>query len=782
MARVLRQLTILVLWVLTVTGPVCAYDQTLVRDLETKAVQLQVELRQLTTLPRDTASREAVQADRTGLAEIRTGAREASQKLDSPLAEVAKQLEELGPLPEPGKAELPTIALKRSTLTTQIDHLQGLRKQFDLLALEADQADARLTEVQREQFLQRIFSFERSILDPRLWRDVISGTSAFRDAAAQRIRSAWFRQTTPSSPSSLLIFPAGLLVLWIVVNRFLPAVFAQFASPGSARPDEITALSKLWQAVWTGVRIFLAVVLGLALLVVALQTAGYLPSGTEPIFLAVFYGIAAAIMSGGLFFVVCAPGRPERRLVAVGERAARLLPLLAGLASFVDETGENVQQLASSYSLPVSFVVGHSAVVALLLIVILSYALKIVRGEAASNAGESQTPYFLAWTLRLMPLIMFFLLIAGLALLFGFVAFSYFVASNLLSTLLIVVAFGTLHALCNAFCVSLSDAASGPGRLVRRLSGWSDSSISRTALFLRTLTDVVLAALAVIILVGMWTDVLFDISSIFVAARDGFSIGSIHVSPVALAIGISVLLVGVLLTRFIARWLENRVLADTQLDPGVRNSIQSGTNYAGYLLAAILALTATGVDFSNVALIAGALGVGIGLGLQSIVNNFVSGLILLAERPMRVGDWVVTKAGEGIVKKINVRSTEIETFDNATVVVPNSNLINDAVMNWTHRDTVGRFLVSLSVAHGADPRKISDMLLQLAQDHPKVMRHPAPIVQLARISQLSLDFELRGYTRHVFDSAFIASDIRVALAEKLPKKLLLIQPQAAPAR
>jgi potassium-dependent mechanosensitive channel len=777
MIRASQLLIIAAMWMLALWAPAFAYDEAVIRQLETSAVQLQVELRQLTTLPRNTSTKDAVQADRSALSNVGAKAKEAAQKMEGPLAEVSKQVEELGPVPEPGKTEPQSIAQKRFLLTGQLDRLQGLRKQLDLMALEAEQAEARLTELQREQFLQRIFAFERSIMDPRLWWDVLSGTNNFADIAMQRMRASWLTRTSISEPLALIIFPAGMLLLWLVTNRILPILFSGLAPAAGGRPEDMTALFKLWTAVWGGFKFVLAAVAGLILLNVALATAGYLPGSMETIFRAVFNGVASAIMSAGLLYVVCSPGRPERRLVAVGEQAARTLPFLAGIASFVDETGDNLQQLASSFNLPVSFVVGHSAVVALVLIVLLTFALHLVRKEAAKGLTNGQTPYFLVWTLRLMPLIWLLLVIAALALIFGFVAFSYFVASNLLSSLILIVAFGTVHALINAFCKALAESNSGPGNLLRRFTSWSEATISRTALLLRTLADVVLTVLAAIILIGMWTDVLFDAYSILAAVRDGFSIGSITVSPVALAIGLSVLVVGVLLTRSIAKWLESRVLRDTQLDPGVRNSIHSATSYAGYILAAILALTATGVDFSNVALIAGALGVGIGLGLQSIVNNFVSGLILLAERPMRVGDWVVTKAGEGIVKKINVRATEIETFDNATVIVPNSNLISDAVINWTHRDTVGRFTVAVSVTHGTDPKFVQETLLKIAQDHPKVMRHPAPVVQLSRISQLSLDFDLRGYTQHVFDGFFVASDIRLAIVEKLSKKMLLVQPQ-----
>jgi potassium-dependent mechanosensitive channel len=255
------------------------------------------------------------------------------------------------------------------------------------------------------------------------------------------------------------------------------------------------------------------------------------------------------------------------------------------------------------------------------------------------------------------------------------------------------------------------------------------------------------------------------VSSFLGSIGQGFRIGNITLSPKAIAIGIGILTIGVTATKYFSQWLESRVLAETHLDKGVRDSLRAAAGYTGYSLAAAFALTAAGLDFSSLALVAGALGVGIGFGLQSIVNNFVSGLILLAERPVRVGDWVVTNAGEGIVKKINVRSTEIETFDNCTIIVPNSNLISEAVRNWTHRDSVGRFYVGVTYSHKANAKDVADGLLAIVQNHPKVMRHPPPQVQLSKISTLGYEFDIRGHLRDVFDAAQVTSDIRLAIAE-----------------
>ncbi|MCA3574979.1 MAG: mechanosensitive ion channel, partial [Aestuariivirga sp.] len=201
--------------------------------------------------------------------------------------------------------------------------------------------------------------------------------------------------------------------------------------------------------------------------------------------------------------------------------------------------------------------------------------------------------------------------------------------------------------------------------------------------------------------------------------------------------------------------------------------------YAGYFIAAVLALTATGIDFSNLALIAGALGLGIGLGLQSIVNNFVSGLIILAERPIRVGDWVSLPTGEGVVRRINVRSTEIETFDSCSIILPNSLLVTEPVRNWTHNDNMGRFLVAVSVDYGNDAELVRKVLLETARAHERVLSRPEPVALLARFGPSGLDFELRAFVADIFEAAGVASEIRFSLLTRFAEKGITIAPPLA---
>jgi len=185
------------------------------------------------------------------------------------------------------------------------------------------------------------------------------------------------------------------------------------------------------------------------------------------------------------------------------------------------------------------------------------------------------------------------------------------------------------------------------------------------------------------------------------------------------------------------------------------------------IVAGMVAFSVAGFNLQNVAIIAGALSVGVGFGLQSIVNNFVSGLILLAERPIKAGDWIVVGADQGYVKRINVRSTEIETFDRSTVIVPNSDLISGVVKNWMHNDNSGRVIVDVRVPFQSDPDQVHDLLLEVAQSHPNVLAYPEAKVYLSNFGESALEFQLFCYLGNVDYMLSAKSELRFAVFRTL---------------
>jgi len=252
---------------------------------------------------------------------------------------------------------------------------------------------------------------------------------------------------------------------------------------------------------------------------------------------------------------------------------------------------------------------------------------------------------------------------------------------------------------------------------------------------------------------------------------NGFEVGAVDIVPLQLATGLMIF--ALFLTGM--RWFNREVLpgwvSRTRLDRGGREAVVTLTGYVGIIVAALVGLTLAGFSLKNLAIVAGALSVGIGFGLQNIVNNFVSGIILLFERPIRTGDWIVAGEVQGFVRKISIRSTLIETFDRADVIVPNSALISNNVTNWMLRDPWGRVTVPVGVAYGSDVDKVTGVLMSAAQEHPLVMVDSKnvgpPQVLFIGFGDSSLNFELRCFIREIDKRLVTLSDLNYAIERKL---------------
>jgi potassium efflux system protein len=227
-----------------------------------------------------------------------------------------------------------------------------------------------------------------------------------------------------------------------------------------------------------------------------------------------------------------------------------------------------------------------------------------------------------------------------------------------------------------------------------------------------------------------------------------------------------VLFLLLIVTRIVQRWLETELLPRTNMEPSLQLSIVTIFGYVGAITAIGLALSGLGFDLQKVALIAGALSVGIGFGLQSVVSNFVCGLILLTERPIRVGDSIVVKGEEGWVRRVRVRATEIETFDRASVIIPNSEFITGVVKNWTRANTLGRIVIKVGVAYDSDPVQVREILLDIASAHPQIVQSPPAGVFLLGFGESALEFELRCVVADVEKALSVRSDLHYAIIKR----------------
>ncbi len=754
--------------------PAFGYDETqlAIAEKEVSAFRSDIERIQGVVIQPGVTDEQLVEQKRL-LETIRVDGLGFATKLNDPLNEITQQLAQLGPPPAEGATETAAISAERANLTALAAKIAAAQKQMELVALEAEQLASKVSTLQRTAFFQRIFNAGKSVLNPQFWVDTFAGVDLLTKRVASLIAGWWQVQASNTNYFGLLLLPSVVAAIWML-NRFLGITFLGWLP--SKKPDltEVRPQNRLWRVVWGSIGVF---VIGVCLAILAgasLQLANMWSPRIEPIFSVIGETLIPTAFQTALAWFVCAPRRPNWRLINIDEKTASRLPILVFAATFIHTGAKSLGALSDKLYLPVGLSIGQSAIAAAIMILLIAAALRMLKQQSVAAHDTGNRPVYLAWFVSLIPFIWILLAVATLSILLGYIALGYFIVGQILDTTLLAAFLFLIHHWVDALSDTIHEPFSKVGNALRRFAGFGEKGLKRFGLLFRTLTDVVLVLVGIPSLLALWTVTWVDFQSLINTAVLGIKIGSFSISPFTILTIIGLFIAGIVLTRFITRWLDTRVLSQTTMNRGVQDSVRTGANYVGYILTAAFALSAAGIDFSNMAIIAGALGVGIGFGLQSIVNNFVSGLILLAERPVRVGDWVVTAAGEGIIKKINVRSTEIETFDSCTIIVPNSNLITEPVRNWMHRDTSGRFLVSVNVAYGTDVDLVTEVLQDILKRHPKVLRYPAPLVQLAKFGTIAMEFEVRALVSDIFEGAEVASQLRLAIVKEFAAKSIVI--------
>ncbi len=715
-----------------------------------------------------TATIEKLVTSRGVLVELRKKVAIARGGMETPIADLAARLKELGPAPKKGETEAETITTQRDALSNTLNGLKAELKQLDLLELETGQLASKISELQKAAFVERVFVSRRSVLNPQLWWDF---TPTLVDASGRTtgLFQVWHK---PAGTDEKISGTASFLAVMSIFSLAVLLVFFVW-SKMSNPPDRIgeaSDLRRIWRAVGGTVVVAIigVVTIFISLTIVTMSAVDDLRiprlviAGGEIIF------IASVMIT--VLRAVLAPSNFDWRLANMDDLAAGQLFRYGLFAAVIFGLDRGASALADITFMPLEFVVGVHALVSILLIVTLAKIVSTSRSAGAllddTEPTEGRSFYF-SWAHRFFLIAWLLLGICVVALLFGYIALAHFIITNTLVTAAMVIILYLIHHLVDALVSSSTQPWSRFGKAIRSKMGLGDETIRRVGLLLSTITDVSVVLLGAPLVLALWTITWVDFSSLARQAFFGFKVGDVSIEPSKILLAIVMLVVGVIVVRILSTWLNRRILSRSNIDAGVQNSIATGVKYTGVLLAGGFALSAAGLDFSKLAIVAGALSVGIGFGLQSVVSNFVSGLILLAERPIRIGDWIEVGAGEGVVKKINVRSTEIETFDRCSVIVPNSSFISDPVKNWSHGSSVGRIKINVGVGYDSDPEQVQKILIECAQAHDRVISSPAPRVMFMDFGSSSLDFQLRIFLDDIGYCTAVASDLRFTIFREL---------------
>jgi small-conductance mechanosensitive channel len=495
-----------------------------------------------------------------------------------------------------------------------------------------------------------------------------------------------------------------------------------------------------------------------------------LPPRIQPVIWAVVVGLAFFAFVQALADALFAPSSPQRRLVKVMDTTARSVVWIAGSLAAVMSVGKVVEAWVQAIAAGLAISIIVKAFFAILFALALIAGLYQIRDDEEVEQEACLGPYVPVdgaslGPVRILGWIIGFSIIA--ATLSGYVIFAAFLAEQTLWVGLVACLFLLAYQFID---LGIPRLLSGKGRFALTLKagmGLRAATLDKISVVSVGVLKLLLIAVTVLLVLAPWGLESSDFLVSLRAAFFGFQVGGVTVSLSTIVVGAIVFAMGIGATRAMQRWLENQFLPTTTLDPGLRNSITTASGYIGYIAAAAITVTAVGLSLERLTLVASALSVGIGFGLQSVVSNFVSGLILLWERPIRVGDQVLVGDVEGIVKRINVRSTEIATFDRATVIVPNSNLISGVVRNRVRNDRTGRVLIALTVPRSLDAGQVRAMLSEVASNHGDVMQKPPPAVMFKKLGTTTMDFELVCVVGDVEITGRVNSDLNFAIHKRL---------------
>ena len=332
----------------------------------------------------------------------------------------------------------------------------------------------------------------------------------------------------------------------------------------------------------------------------------------------------------------------------------------------------------------------------------------------------------------------------------------------------VMLAVTLLHAGANHLTSGLNSGQYSWQQRMRQRLGLEPAERMREASWLKASLMLLIWGSAPLLIMQLWG--LGDVSRKILdrAISAGIPLGELTIVPAKVVLGVIVVALLITLIRSITHKLEHQWLASAQMDAPVREVIATLVGYAAIGVATMFALTVAGFDLSKLAFVAGALGVGIGFGLQNIVNNFVSGLILLFERPIRSGDFITIGSNEGWVRKIRIRATEVETLSHQHIIIPNSQFIAEPVTNWSLRDPTLRITLKVGVAYGSDTQLVKKLLIDVAEAHPLVLNKnqqiaPTPQVLFKSFGDSSLDFELKVFIQDASKRFVVTSDLNFAI-------------------
>ncbi|MCW0454212.1 hypothetical protein NB721_003298 [Xanthomonas sacchari] len=731
----------------------------------------------------DAGNQAAFQDLVTQVSDASNDAQTAVDALAPQLAQVEARLQQLGPA---ATGDSPDIAAQRRALTKQRDSLDSGVKRGKLMVVEARQLADEIERARAEHFSQELSLRSPSPLSPALWKQIAAdfpddqakllalytlGMQSLQDAIAEHGSGAL---GVGIAIALILLFPLRYLLRWLGKR------YAVSRAPGSR-------LRRSGLAIWFLLLGTLTPGLAALALAEALRSIDAVPERLDAVLNGFVVVSFAAAFMGSLGASVLLPNQPSWRLFPIDDATARRLRKYTWATAALAWLSSMLLVINQAARTSDSATVAADGVIALVYgVLILATLTSLSRlrrrqyAEAAAQAlanAQPPPPGQHGGALALIGvLVKVAVVVALLAALLGYLHLGLFITRQIIWITMIVGAIRLLMTFADDFALWLFASEGRIGRAANGAFGVRSSSLEQAGVLTSALIRVVLLLIGVGALLMPFGTNVSIVSDWFSLLSDGIRLSDkVVLYPGAIARAVLVLLLGLGVMQYLHRWLTQTYLPKTELDDGSRNSISTVARYVGIILAALWALAALGIGLERIALVVSALSVGIGFGLQSITQNFVSGLILLAERPVKIGDWIKIGDQEGDVRRISVRATEIQVGDRSTLIVPNSELITKTLRNMTLAGPLGRVQIQFAVSLGTDVVKLRALLLELYAAHPGVLDDPAPSVFIDSIANGHVTLNSFAYVASPRLTYGTRSELFFALLQRLAEEGIALE-------
>lgn len=678
------------------------------------------------------------------------------------LQSVQKKLGALGEVPENGAKEPADIAENRKNFTAEEEKYKSQIAQIELLTAKIDDINSLILKVRNQSLLNRILVRQTSVYQIKdfsysLWKFLIFVSDIIKSP------HIWFNGLTPEQQQVVkdhTLSVGGIIALALIVSVYLSLLIRRRFGYGECSVNPPFS-AKLQSAAAMAVSFGVIPATTLGVFILWMQNSQLVMSANPGrlLYLAALYLLYFALIRAAVR-VIFVPNCGNWRIININDTKAKSLSRTIIFSAIVILTTMALRRFATETNAEEDVLYALQ----ILGIAAKAFAIILVTRNFLTVPAENKDPITeeenaqLAFAAKTNLFVTLFTGLVFTISLFGYVRLSEFIIDRFILSVLIVGGFWLADKIIRILL-----------HRILLLKFWkknlrlSPKFLIKTEFWIGIFLTPLVWAIGIIAILGIWgfsVDImLHDIKNFLL----GFDIGGMHISIISVVTGLAAFFISMFIFKGLKGSIQTGRLSKIDMEEDSRNSLAAGIGLIGFIVSIMVAFAVMGGSLSSIALIAGALSFGVGLGLQNIVSNFVSGIIIIFERPIKIGDWVIINGQEGIVKTISMRSTLLEAFNKSDIIIPNSIILNGSLINMTYSNRIGRIDIKINANYGINFQALQKRLIEIAVATAGVLSNPEPSVALSEFTDNTMNLQLHCFTANVFARQSIANQLREAI-------------------